>query len=199
MLFPAFAPAARAGLRLPLRDVGRASGRASLRGALSFRERLLLRPLELGLLVDLAPFEWPFRWPQAGAADFALRAPELPLDGRAALPLDRAPLPLERVALGRAALLAPLLPCPLPACPFPLWPLPAWVPLCFALALAGAVGLQRVLEAGREPVAGRAPEGRAAAVRVSALGRRTGRLVRWLLADDWAGLRSREGVAGRLK
>jgi len=63
------------------------------------------------------------------------------------------------------------------------------VPLSFAFAEA-PFALQRVPAAGRAPLAGRAE-----AERVSAAGRRTERL----LADDWAGLRSRECVDGRLK
>ena len=86
------------------------------RELLPLRERLLPRALEPVLAAGFAPLlcplpacpllecpllvwplpVWPLRWPQAGAEDFVVRAPEeAPFDGRVALPLDRAPLPLE--------------------------------------------------------------------------------------------------------
>jgi hypothetical protein len=105
LLFPAFVLAVKAGLRL-LR-AGRAAGRESLRGALVFletlppravlalREGLLLRALAPGLPAVFAPLLWcPLRWPHAGAGDFAVRAPEAPLVGRTAFPLDLIPLDL---------------------------------------------------------------------------------------------------------
>jgi hypothetical protein len=98
LLLPAFAPAARAGLRLPFRD-GLVSGRASFRTLLPLRGMLLERLFELGLLADLAPLALPLRCPHEGVDAFVLRALAL---------------------LGRAPLLEPLLAC----APFPLWPFP---------------------------------------------------------------------------
>jgi hypothetical protein len=97
LLFPAFAPAAKAGLRLLRIDraSARASGRASLLGALPLpRERLPVRKAALGLPPVLAPLLWPLRWPHAGAEVFAVRVPEAPWIGReplaACAPADRA-------------------------------------------------------------------------------------------------------------
>jgi hypothetical protein len=59
LLFPAFVPAAKAGLRLP--RTGRASGRESLREAVPLRGTLLLRAVVLGLAAALAPLVWPLR------------------------------------------------------------------------------------------------------------------------------------------
>ena len=55
LLFPAFAPAVKAGLRLlrPDRESARASVRVSVRAP--------VRPPGLGLAVGLAPLEWPLR------------------------------------------------------------------------------------------------------------------------------------------
>src|ERR1039458_6195761 len=80
--------------------------------------------------------------------------------------------------------------------PFPLEGLPlfeavpAWASLRLPWAPAPALVLQRAVEADRAPLAGRTPAGRE-----SEATRRAGRLPE----DDCAGLRSREGVAGRLK
>jgi len=80
--------------------------------------------------------------------------------------------------------------------PFDRDPLAVPFPVCDPLAplsldfAEAPFALQRVPAAGRAPLAGRAE-----AERVSAAGRRTVRL----LADDCAGLRSRECVDGRLK
>jgi hypothetical protein len=115
-------------------------------GRASFRG-LAPRAVEAGFPVAFEPLEWPLRWLQEGAGGFAERGTEVPLEEDAALPLDLAPFPL----------LEPL-------------------PLCFPGAAAGALGLQRFPSAGREPVAGRDPEIRAAAVRASLPERRAGRL-----------------------
>ncbi len=64
---------------------------------------------------------------------------------------------------------------------------------------AGAFGVQREPLAGRAPLVAWEPEDRAAAERPSELARRAGRAPDRLPDDDCAGLRSREGVAGRLK
>ena len=136
------------------------------------RVALALRGLALGLPAVLVPLVWPLRWLHAGAADFAVRAPEVPLVGRAALPLEWFPL---------------------------LEPLPACAPFCLPLTPFEAFALQRTPDPAREPVAVRVPAGRAAEGRTSALVRRAGRLPGLLPVDDCAGLRSREWVAGRLK
>jgi len=86
LLFPTLVPAVSAGLRL-LRT-GRASGRASLRSAPPFRLALALRAFAPGLAAALAPLLWPLRPLQAAAEGFAVRAPDPPLVGRAALPLE---------------------------------------------------------------------------------------------------------------
>jgi hypothetical protein len=118
LLFPAFAPAARAGFRLlPERTTGRAAGRESLRGALP------LRGVAPGLPAVLATLEWPlrllpFREFQAAAEGLVERVPEAPLAGRAA----GLPFPLERLPLADAA--------------------PAWAPLRLPFVSAAALGLQ---------------------------------------------------------
>jgi hypothetical protein len=152
LLLPARVPAVSAGLRV-LRDEGRVSGRASLRGPLAVREVLLLAlPVTLGLpAAGLAPLLWPFRWPQAGVEGLAVREPEAPLAGREALPLLRAPFAELFVR------------APFVCAPF------VWVPLCLPLAVAGALAVHL-------PAAGRAPlvaSGRAAeSVRCGAPGAR---------------------------
>ena len=67
---PALAPVVRAGLRL-LRT-GRASGRASLRGALLLLTGLPLRTVEVGFAAVLLPLLWPLPWPGAGEVGLAL-------------------------------------------------------------------------------------------------------------------------------
>jgi hypothetical protein len=131
----------------------------------------------------------------------AVRATGFPFEGRATLPF--------RVPLDRTPLLEPL-----PAC-FEIGPLAPFAPFCFGFTPFAAFGFQRVVAEDREPAAGRALDGLvdagledagradvgradvglADAGRTSAPVRRAGRLA----ADDCAGFRSREWVAGRLK
>src|SRR5208282_2248157 len=95
LLFPAFVPAVRAGLRLPC-AAGRALDRASLRGALAVRDKLPLRGAALDFPAGFAPLPWPLREFQADAGDLVERAPVAALPGRLGreivLPLDRLPL-----------------------------------------------------------------------------------------------------------
>jgi hypothetical protein len=96
LLLPALAPAVKAGLRL-VRD-GRASGRASWRGALP-RVATAVRGLALVLPAVFDPFAWdPLVWPLRGlhaeAEDLAFRAGEAPFAGRAVPPAERRPFGL---------------------------------------------------------------------------------------------------------
>jgi hypothetical protein len=91
LLFPALAPAVKAGLRLPRAE--RASVRTSLRVVLPRFDPIAL-PAGLPLP------EWPLRWALAAADGFPLRALEMPLAGRAEWTL---PFPLERAPLADAA------------------------------------------------------------------------------------------------
>ena len=126
------------------------------------------------------------RWLHADAGDLEFRAGVAPFAGRAALPAERRPVgrvPFDLVPLDWAPLLDPL----------------AWIPLGFPLVLFVPFAVQRAPEPGRAPVVARAPVGRVAEGRASAVARRGGRLPGRLLEDDCAGLRSRVWVAGRLK
>jgi hypothetical protein len=77
LLFPALAPAERAGLRLLRAE--RASGRASFRLALPLRRRLPPRAVPLDLPAVLLSWPFPLRWLTAEADGLDFRTPGVTL------------------------------------------------------------------------------------------------------------------------
>jgi len=170
-VFPALAPAARAGLRL-LREE-RESGRASFLAVLPLRRRLPPRTEVLVLPAGLAPFRWPLPFP------FPFRGASAEADG----------FPFRTPAEAFGAWFRAL--------PFPLLRVPFVEPETARLPLVGLAPFvpQRELVAGRVPLAERPTAGREDELLVSEPGRRAVRLP----VEPVAGLRSREWAAGRLK